>query len=76
MSPEPALASLASEVDGARHALLEAALTRPGHAWTVDDLVHIAHGSWRDTVVMIALDQLLTDKALQADAQWHVVAHE
>lgn len=72
MPEETALASLASEVDDARGALLDAARTKPGAWWHAEDLIHAAKGQWRDAVVMIALDELIGDSTLEADPRWKV----
>jgi hypothetical protein len=72
MSPEPVLASLASEVEGARDSLLNAARRKPTYPWSADELVKAARGNWRETVVMIALDQLLEQGLLHADSEWRV----
>jgi hypothetical protein len=72
MGQETGLASLASEVDDAQHALLAAARTEPGKVWRADDLVRPFREQWRESVLMIALDQLITDKQLDVDSRWHI----
>jgi hypothetical protein len=74
MSPEPVLASLASEVEDARESLLKAARRKPAHSWSAEELVTAARGGWRETVVMIALDQLIAEGCLEADSDWRVRA--
>lgn len=72
MGQELGLASLASEVEDAQHALLAAARSEPDKLWRADDLVRVLHNQWRESVVMIALDQLIKDKDFQVDSRWHI----
>lgn len=72
MGQETGLASLASEVEDAQQALLAAARTDPSKVWRADDLVLALHNQWRESVVMIALDQLISDKDFEVDSRWHI----
>jgi hypothetical protein len=63
---------LASEVEQARNALIEAAGTKPKAWWTTDDLRSASRGRWRGTVFMIALDELLSEKKLEASPRWRI----
>jgi len=76
MSEETALASLASEVEDAREALLAAARDAtkedPEGSFAIGYLVSRVKGEWRDAVVMIALERLLKDHELVADSRWRV----
>ena len=71
MSEENTLAALASEVEHARDALLEAAKKEPDRWWTASELATKAR-DWSGSVVMIALDDLLETHALEADPRWRV----
>lgn len=72
MSPNPALNALASEVEDARKAVMEAAGAKPTSWWTADDLRTAAKGHWRGTVFMIALDELLSENKLEASPRWRI----
>lgn len=63
---------MASEVEEAQHALLAAAQSEPDKVWRADDLVRELRDQWRESVVMIALDQLITDKRLDVDSRWNI----
>jgi hypothetical protein len=75
MTPDIAMDTLASEVEDARSALIEAASTKPKSWWTADDLRLASKGRWRGTVFMIALDELLSEKRLEANPRWRIRLH-
>jgi hypothetical protein len=70
MAQDSQLATLASEVEDAREALLEAAQTNPPKLWTADELLAATKKRWRDTVMMIALDELISHRQLEVDKRW------
>jgi hypothetical protein len=72
MPANTAIDALASEVEEARKALIEAAETRPKSWWTADDLRSASKGRWRGTVFMIALDELLSEKKLETNPRWRI----
>jgi hypothetical protein len=74
--PDNAIDNLASEVDEARRALVATARTKPRTWWTTDDLRSASQGRWRGTVFMIALDELLSEKTLEANPRWRIRLRE
>jgi len=72
MPSDIAMDTLASEVEDARNALVEAAKTKPRSWWTADELRSASKGRWRGTVFMIALDELLSEKKFEANPRWRI----
>lgn len=63
---------LATAVDEAGRALLEAARSDPEHWFTEEDLVRQARGAWSSSEFMLALYELVDRRLLERDARFRV----
>jgi hypothetical protein len=72
VTEEPAVASLAEEVEAARAALVEIAGSEPDRWWTARELRDRCQNGWAPAAVMIALNRLVAEGRFERDGRFRV----
>lgn len=72
VTEEPAVSSLADEIEAARDVLVEAAAREPGRWWSARELRDAARNGWAPAAVMIALNRLVAEERFERDERFRV----